>query len=238
LGSINGINGATADTRVGIGTTAPATRLHVSGTGIIRARVDSDSNAGLALTLGNQPKWSLATVTGGNLLVFNDALGQTALSIDDATNAITINALGSAGSTQLCRNASNQIATCSSSLRYKLNVQPFAGALEIVNQLRPVTFSWKAGGARDLGLVAEEVFRINPLLVIFNTKGEVEGVKYDRLNVVLINAVKQQQRQIEQQQDQINDLKKVKAENAELRAQLSAISARLERLERRRPRRR
>jgi hypothetical protein len=64
-------------------------------------------------------------------------------------------------------------------------------------------------GALDLGLVAEEVNRIEPLLSSYNDKGEVEGVKYDRIGVVLINAVKEQQAQIEIQRKQIEEQQKV-----------------------------
>jgi hypothetical protein len=52
-------------------------------------------------------------------------------------------------------------------------------------------------GSRDLGLGAEDVAKVEPLLVTHNDKGEIEGVRYDRLDVVLINAIKQQQDQIE-----------------------------------------
>ena len=60
-----------------------------------------------------------------------------------------------------------------------------------------------------MGLVAEEVAEVEPLLVTTNKQGEIEGVKYDRVGVVLINAVKEQQAQIEQQQMQIAELKKI-----------------------------
>jgi hypothetical protein len=116
-----------------------------------------------------------------------------------------VTTLGSAGSTQLCRNASNQIATCSSSFRYKSNVDEFRSGLDIVQRLRPVSFDWKEGGVRDLGLGAEDVAEIEPLLVTYNSDGQVEGVKYDRIGVVLLNAVKEQQSQIEQQQKQIEE---------------------------------
>jgi len=53
-----------------------------------------------------------------------------------------------------------------------------------------------------MGLVAEEVNAIEPLLTTVNEKGEVEGVKYDRVGVVLVNAVNEQQLQIESQQKQ------------------------------------
>src|SRR5688500_126374 len=60
-----------------------------------------------------------------------------------------------------------------------------------------ITFNWKTTGARDLGLGAEDVAAVEPLLVIHNDQGQVEGVKYDRIGVILINAIKEQQAQIE-----------------------------------------
>ena len=83
--------------------------------------------------------------------------------------------------------------------------------------MRPVTFDWKQGGEHDLGLVAEEVAKVEPLLVTHNEKGEIEGVKYDRIAVVLINAIKQQQEQMERQ----------KAENDKLKQQLRQQEERL-----------
>ena len=56
---------------------------------------------------------------------------------------------------------------------------------------------------RDIGLGAEDVEQIEPLLTFRNPKGEIEGVRYDHIGVVLINAIKEQQTQIAAQQDQI-----------------------------------
>jgi hypothetical protein len=50
----------------------------------------------------------------------------------------------------------------------------------------------------DFGLIAEEVAEVDPLLVTYNKHGQIEGVKYERLGVVLINAIKEQQAQIEE----------------------------------------
>jgi len=113
----------------------------------------------------------------------------------DSNGLLSIAQLGGAGSTALCRNASNQIATCSSSIRYKENVNAFGGGLDVVRRLRPVTFRWKDGGTQDLGLIAEEVNKVEPLLTVYNAQGKVEGVKYDHLTVVLINAVEQLERE-------------------------------------------
>jgi hypothetical protein len=71
-------------------------------------------------------------------------------------------------------------------------------------RLSPITFDWKHGGMKDVGFGAEDVAQINPLFVTYNDKGEVEGVKYDRLSAAFVNAFKEQQAQIETQQRQID----------------------------------
>ncbi|HEX8737597.1 MAG TPA: tail fiber domain-containing protein, partial [Pyrinomonadaceae bacterium] len=121
------------------------------------------------------------------------------------SETVVIPGLGAGGLQQLCRNAQNQISPCSSSRRYKTNIAPFVSGLNLVNLLQPVTFNWRANNQADFGLVAEDVAAINPLLVTYNEKGEVEGVKYDRVSMVLLNAVKQQQTQIEKQNEQIKN---------------------------------
>jgi hypothetical protein len=122
---------------------------------------------------------------------------------------LTVEAIVAAGVVSVCRTLSNEFANCSSSLRYKTNIAPFTSGLSILNRLRPITFDWKQGGARDLGLGAEDVAAVEELLVNRNEKGEVEGVKYDRVGVVLINAVREQQTQIEALKQQIELLQKL-----------------------------
>jgi hypothetical protein len=112
--------------------------------------------------------------------------------------------LASGGSQALCRNGSQVVSTCSSSLRYKTNLETFSPGLDLVKRLKPIMFDWKDGGMHDLGLGAEDVAAIEPLLVTYNKDGQVEGVKYDRIGVILVNAVKEQQTQIERQQKQID----------------------------------
>ena len=82
--------------------------------------------------------------------------------------------------------------------------------------LHGLVYGLDDGRLKDLGLGAEDVAAIESLLVNLNAKGQVEGVKYDRIGVVLINAVKEQQAQIEaqtelikRQQEQIDALTKL-----------------------------
>lgn len=120
---------------------------------------------------------------------------------------IRLTDLGTAGGTALCWNAFGEIARCSSSLSYKTDVRPFSSGLDIVQRLRPITFNWKQDGMRDVGLAAEDVARVEPLLTFRNDKGEIEGVKYNQLSAVFVNAFVEQQAQIQRQQEQINALK-------------------------------
>ena len=86
----------------------------------------------------------------------------------------------------------------------------------------------------DLGLGAEDVAAVEALLVTHNASGQVEGVKYDRMSVVFINAINEQQAQIarqqaeaKQQQDQIAALRSA---NAALNARLRAIERALRKI--------
>ncbi|HUR97176.1 MAG TPA: tail fiber domain-containing protein, partial [Pyrinomonadaceae bacterium] len=239
LGSINGINGATVNTRVGIGTSAPINRLTIGEpetpalngslgifnaggtfltvrdtTNDIEGFVGADSNGVLFGSITNSfvrirtnNTTRLTFDTGGN------AIFSGIVNMDSFT---AVNLLDTGGTTTVCRNSVNRLSTCSSSLRYKSNVRDFSSGLSLIKRLRPVAFNWKEGGMLDLGLVAEDVATVEPLLTTTNEKGQVEGVKYDRVGVVLVNAVNEQQSQIEaqaevirRQQQQIDALKKL-----------------------------
>jgi trimeric autotransporter adhesin len=228
LGSISGVNSATSSTSVGIGTTMPRGGLEVSR--------NWDGAFGSLTVTGDRPtirfssnnavsanqQWILhlggaaGTVPAGSLSFFNGGTGGTAYGSPvfavTPSGTVIFATLGSAGSTSLCRNASNEIASCSSSLRYKKNINPFSSGLAFVSKLRPVAFDWKDGGMKDIGFGAEDVAKIDPRFVTYNDKGEIEGVKYDRLTTVFVNAFKEQQAQIERQQKEIEQLKKHVAE--------------------------
>jgi hypothetical protein len=121
------------------------------------------------------------------------------------TATLEVGELASGGFTHLCLNGgpNNQISTCSSSLRYKTDLQPFQGGLNIVNRLRPITFKWKADHTPDLGFAAEEGAEVEPLLITRNKRGEIEGVKYDHLSAVFVNAFKEQQAEITELRQQL-----------------------------------
>lgn len=213
LGSINGVNFATADTNVGIGTTAPTERLHIAANSgrILMGDAGCSSGVtaiGFASTLSGCENYAIAgtsnntyinTPPGGSIFFRQ---GNTTRVRINSNGTLFLGTISTAGATSLCLNASNEIGICSSSIRYKSNIENFNSGLELIKKLRPVSFSWKDGGMLDLGLVAEEVNAVEPLLAT-RKDGQVEGVKYDRIGVVLVNAVKEQQAQIERQKGEI-----------------------------------
>lgn len=142
---------------------------------------------------------------------------------------ISVATLGTAGATSLCLNASNEISSCSSSERYKDHITNADYGLDTVAALRPVRYEWKATHAPDIGLVAEEVAKVDPDLVTHNAKGQIEGVKYDRLAAVLVKAVQQQQGEIATLRARNADLQ---AQDARTREQLDSLRSAQQRLTR------
>jgi hypothetical protein len=193
IGKEAGINNTTGSNNTIIGTGADVGLGNLSFATAIGAGAIANSSNDIKLGRDN----GLDTVfIPGNVQIYNGG-------------TLKLFTLGSAGSINLCQNGSAEIATCSSSLRYKTDVQTFMGGLDVVRSLHPITFNWKDGGMHDVGFGAEEVEKIEPLLTTRNSKGEIEGVKYGQVTTVLVNAVQQQQQIIEQQQRQIDALKKL-----------------------------
>ena len=195
---------------LGIGTTAPSEKLQVANGNIRWSNSLLQTDQGGSIELGGT-----STIAGSgvpfidfhfagltedfNARIINDLNGQ--LSVFSKLRVVS---LGS-GVTSLCRDSNNVISDCSSSLRYKTDIKPFSNGLSFINRLRPIAFSWKTDGMKDVGFGAEDVEKISPLLVTYNPAGQVEGVKYDRLSVVFVNAFKEQQGQINHQREQIKN---------------------------------
>jgi hypothetical protein len=232
LGAISGSNGCSGainceSVNVGIGTTTPALRLHIEGGtdvnltsgGYIQLGATAtgnlviDNNEIMARSNGATAPIGI-NAFGGNVLLVQSGTGNVGIGTGvpadklDVNGTIRVATLGAAGGPNLCRNASNQIAACSSSLRYKTNIHGFTEGLSFLSKLEPIAYDWKIGGMKDVGFGAEDIAKIDPRFVTYNDKNEVEGVKYDRLTTVLVNAIGEQQQQIERQQKTIDALTK------------------------------
>jgi trimeric autotransporter adhesin len=149
------------------------------------------------------------------------ANGQTHMTLSN-TGVLSIAALGAAGATSVCRNANNQLATCSSSARYKEHIEDLRLGLDAAMLLRPVAYQWKQTHEADVGFVAEEVAKLDERLITRNAQGEIEGVKYDRLTTVLAGAVQELAARETLQRQAIDSLT---ADNAAIRAEMAQLRA-------------
>jgi hypothetical protein len=99
--------------------------------------------------------------------------------------------------------------TETSSIRYKENVIDLHNSLDKVLSMRGVAYNRKGSSNVEIGLIAEEVNEVVPEIINFTEDGEPDSVSYGRVTALLIESVKEQQKQIERQQKQIDDLIKL-----------------------------
>jgi hypothetical protein len=126
--------------------------------------------------------------------------------------------------------ADGRLGVVASSERYKTDIAPMGPATSKISQLRPVTFRLKADptGARQFGLIAEEVDKVFPELVVRNEAGRIEGVRYDELAPMLLNEVQQQQQKLAVQAEQLAGLKQQFAELRELNHEMQLALVKLQ----------
>ena len=106
----------------------------------------------------------------------------------------------------------------SSSRRFKEGIKPMGAASEGLFALKPVNFRYKPGFDPDrserFGLIAEDVEKVNPTLVAHDDKGNLTTVRYEAVNVMLLNeflkehrAFLKEQRKVEEQGRKARDRK-------------------------------
>jgi hypothetical protein len=113
-------------------------------------------------------------------------------------------------------------------------------ASRLLMQLRPVTFRYKApydDGSHRLqyGLIAEEVAKVDPALVQFDGKGQAQTVRYQAVDMMLLNEVQRQEGELASQTAEIGTLRALtdrqRAELDQQKQLLAEQGARLKKLE-------
>jgi hypothetical protein len=88
-------------------------------------------------------------------------------------------------------NSNNKLGTSTSSKRFKEEIKAMGKASEALPALKPVTFRYKKevdpAGTSQFGLVAEDVEKVNPDLVVRDKEGKPYTVRYDQVNAMLLN---------------------------------------------------
>ena len=113
-------------------------------------------------------------------------------------------------------------------------------ASEAILALKPVTFHYKSDNTNtpQFGLIAEEVAKVNPDLVVRDENGEIYTVRYDAVNAMLLNEFLKEHRKVEQQEATIVGLKSMVAQQqrdfqttiAQQQKQIEALTAGLQKV--------
>ena len=211
------------------------------GTSTLRSNTDGDHNTAIG-------SGALSDATG----MQNTALGVGAGSgVTTANSVICIgsgvagenvsqscyignifNATSSSGSAVFV-NATGKLGTITSSRRFKEKIKPMDQVSKALFALKPVSFRYKKeidpAGTSQLGLVAEDVEKVNPDLVVRDKEGKAYSVRYDQVNAMLLNEFLKEHRKVEEQEATIVQVKsnaaKQEATITELKSGMQALTA-------------
>jgi hypothetical protein len=172
---------------VGIGTTSPSDKLHISST--------FDANIRLTDSGVSNADWSLLPSSGNSVPIFRLYNRGTATVCTTWTTDGKVGIGTTSPSTKL---EVNGTITETSSIRYKENIESIKYALDKVLQMRGVTYTRKDSGLKEVGFIAEEIHDIYSDLVVKNEEGLVESVSYGRFTALLIEAIKELKIEIEE----------------------------------------
>jgi hypothetical protein len=214
-----------ADGNTAVGTLA----LFNNTTGFLNIALGA--GAGQSLTTGNHNiDIGNAGVAGdGNTIrIGGDNQGATFIA---GVYGVSVAGLG------VAMNSSGQLGTVGSSRRFKKDIKAMEQASETVLSLKPVTFHYRKEidpkGIPQFGLVAEEVEKVNPDLVVRDKEGRPYSVRYDQVNAMLLNEFLKEHRKVEEQAAIITELKSTVAQQqksfqsklAEQETQIEALAS-------------
>ena len=139
-------------------------------------------------------------LTGAGSTVFNDlTTNQEFFPLFTSTIAGTITASGISTSKLTYNPSSGEVTAVdfnsTSDVNLKTNIHTVENALETVSSLRGVSFDWKENGKKSYGVIAQELQEILPDLV---KNAEVKSVNYNGIIGVLIEAVKELKKEVEE----------------------------------------
>jgi len=223
-----GTGGSTGDNdTIRIGDSLPSGGIAVidSGPAANFILVGADLNT-QGITIGTLIGFSNVSIGNG----FSTTTGASSCNIGGVFNQTP-----PAGSHTVVVGPNNQLADATlSSRRFKKDIAPIDKLSEGILALRPVTFHWKNDNTNEpeFGLVAEEVAEVNLDWITRNPQGEVSGVRYETIPILLLNEFLKEHKKVEEQQANIAELKStvgvLTAQLKEQAAQIQKVSAQLQ----------
>ncbi len=162
------------------------------------------SNIALGSFAGNELTTGHNNIDIGNSGVAGES---DTIRIGDSTDAQTrtfvagISGATASGGLAVYVNSNGRLGTTTSSARFKQDIHSMDKASETVLGLKPVTFRYKKDidpdGIPQFGLVAEEVEKVNPDLIVRDKEGKPYSVRYEQVNAMLLNEFLKEHRKVE-----------------------------------------
>jgi trimeric autotransporter adhesin len=158
--------------------------------------------------------------------------------VHTATYIAGISGQTASGGAAVFVNTDGKLGTLTSSARFKTDIKPMDKTSEAILALKPVTFRYKeevdTQRIPQFGLVAEDVEKVNPDLVVRDAEGKVYTVRYEAVNAMLLNEFLTEHKKVEQQQAAISQLQstvaKQEANAARQQKQIDALTAGLQKV--------
>jgi Chaperone of endosialidase len=186
---------------VGIGTNAPAQKFHLSGGNarITNGGINADIMVGTTFGgVTNAAGMVYYEISGSETHMFGGEI------IPDADNSRLCGSSARRWSAVYAANGTIQ----TSDFRMKKNIHELPYGLKEVMQMKPVAYNWKDNtGGNKIGLIAQEIRKIIPEVVLGDESKENLGMNYAEMIPVLINAIKEQQKQIDDLKKEILTIK-------------------------------
>ena len=136
-------------------------------------------------------------VTANNVI----CIGAVGNNVDNACYIGQVFGATSLNGTAVFINSNGRLGTMTSSARFKDEIKPMDKASEALFALKPVAFRYKKdidpAGTPQLGLVAEDVEKVNPDLLVRDKEGKPYSVRYDQVNAMLLNEFLKEHRKVE-----------------------------------------
>ncbi|MCP4120191.1 MAG: hypothetical protein GY751_00365 [Bacteroidetes bacterium] len=109
----------------------------------------------------------------------------------------------SSGGTAVFVNSSGVLGTLTSSIKTKTNIAPMDSSA--LYKLKPVQFEYKKDlGHRQYGLIAEEVYKIDPQLIIYDNQGDINTVKYHDINIMMLSEIQRLNKELVELRTELN----------------------------------
>ena len=219
----NGFQGLFHNT-TGSANTAVGYRALFNGNG--SSNIAIGNNAGLNLTTGSN---NIDIGTSGNAGESGKIrIGKTGTQNGTFIAGIRGITTTNANAIPVVIDSAGQLGTISSSERFKEEIKPMAQASDAILELKPVTFHYKSDstGTAQFGLIAEEVAKVNPDLVVRDDDDEIYTVRYEAVNAMLLNEFLKEHHQVKEQGALIAQQRKdFEATIAQQQKQIEALTA-------------